>query len=201
MFFLFLLLLCTFAFLYMVTRRDVFLFFCIFFFFTFCTQVFLYMVRAKFVPFSSCILVFLYFELTFFFTFVFLYFCTYIDRVTRHKRGLFTSQDVIFPQPRCTQSCSPFSWKYKYIQPFKSNHLDIQRVSYAGHNQCQLWGCILTQPRMSTFSPGFANQMENTALLGNLINWSNLNAKHNSTNLRPIILWPFEGHHCHCCIR
>ena len=108
MFFLFLLLLCTFAFLYMVTRRDVFLFFCIFFFFTFCTQVFLYMVRAKFVPFSSCILVFLYFELTFFFTFVFLYFCTYIDRVTRHKRGLFTSQDVIFPQPRCTQSCSPF---------------------------------------------------------------------------------------------
>ena len=136
-------------------------------------------------------------NLLYFWFFVFLY----IDRVTRQERSLFTSQDVIFPQPRCTQSCSPFSWKYKYIQPFKSNHLDIQRVSYAGHNQCQLWGCILTQPRMSTFSLGFANQMENTGLLGNLINWSNLNAKHNSTNLRPIILWPFEGHHCHCCIR
>ena len=129
MFFLFLLLLCTFAFLYMVTRRDVFLFFCIFFFFTFCTQVFLYMVRAKFVPFSSCILVFLYFELTFFFTLVFLYFCTYIDRVTRHKRGLFTSQDVIFPQPRCTQSCSG-------IPPFMEIqvHTTFQKQS-SGHTE------------------------------------------------------------------
>ena len=49
---------------------------------------------------------------------------------------------------------------------------------------------------MSIFPPPFANQMEKIALLlGNLINWPNLNAKHNPTNLRQIILhWPFEGH-------
>ena len=43
-------------------------------------------------------------NLLYFWFFVFLY----IDRVTRQERSLFTSQDVIFPQSRCTQSCSPF---------------------------------------------------------------------------------------------
>ena len=45
----------------------------------------------------------------------------YIDRVTRQERGLFTFQDVIFPQLR--QAVPPVM-EIK-LQPFKSNHLDI----------------------------------------------------------------------------